>query len=127
MILDSNAISDLFREPPPETLIQLMAGAEVHHLPVMVLGEFRYGARFSRARTLLEAKLDRLIETNIVLHVDETTSRVYADIRAKLRRLGAPIPENDIWIAALGLQYELTVISRDRHLGKVPGLHLETW
>ena len=127
MILDTNAISDLFREPPPAMLIQILSEAEEHHLPVVVLGEFRYGARFSKGRTLLESKLDRLIETNMVLQIDEITSRAYADIRTKLRHQGTPIPENDIWIAALALQHKLKLITRDRHFDFIDGLIKKEW
>jgi len=36
-------------------------------------------------------------------------------VREHLRRAGRPIPENDVWIAALAHQYGQRVISRDTH------------
>jgi len=44
-----------------------------------------------------------------------------------LRAKGKPIPENDIWIAAIVKQYDLTVATRDGHFGNVEGLLTEVW
>jgi tRNA(fMet)-specific endonuclease VapC len=44
-----------------------------------------------------------------------------------LKQQGTPIPENDIWISALALQYELTLVSRDQHFEKTDNLLLEKW
>ena len=45
---------------------------------------------------------------------------------APLRRLGRPIPTNDMWIAATALQHGLAVFSNDGHFRAVPGLHVGT-
>jgi len=44
-----------------------------------------------------------------------------------LRRAGHPIPENDIWIAAVALQYDFVMVTRDKHFGFVPELNVEIW
>jgi predicted nucleic acid-binding protein len=38
-----------------------------------------------------------------------------------------PLPDNDIWIAALAIQHELTLVSRDKHFKEVSGLKVEFW
>jgi tRNA(fMet)-specific endonuclease VapC len=40
---------------------------------------------------------------------------------------GRPIPENDIWIAALAHQYSLTLASNDAHFREIENLQTETW
>jgi tRNA(fMet)-specific endonuclease VapC len=45
----------------------------------------------------------------------------------QLRVTGRLIPENDIWIAALACQYDLTVVSRDKHFGQVADLEVLVW
>lgn len=40
---------------------------------------------------------------------DSSVTSSYAKIKAQLKRDGHPIPENDIWIAACAMAYELTV------------------
>ena len=100
MILDTNAVSD-FADANQRLLNCLQQSAADIHLPVIVLGEYRYGVKSSRLRAARESWLDELEGSAIVLTVTSETSRVYADIRHELRVAGQPIPENDLWIAAL--------------------------
>ena len=62
-----------------------------------------------------------------MLPVDLATTRHYAAVRNSLREQGTPIPENDVWIAALALQHELAVASRDEHFDRVAGLVRRSW
>ena len=41
--------------------------------------------------------------------------------------LGCPIPENDVWIAAITKRYGLTLVTRDEHFKEVEGIAIETW
>ena len=43
------------------------------------------------------------------------TTVPYVSLRATLKRLGRPIPANDVWIAALAVQYRLPILSQDKH------------
>jgi len=44
-----------------------------------------------------------------------------------LQKKGLPIPENDIWIAALAIEHGLTLVSRDEHFKKIDELKREEW
>lgn len=59
--------------------------------------------------------------------MDVRTAEVYATVREGLRAAGTPIPENDVWIAALAIQSGLAVVTRDRHFGCVAGLPVVPW
>ena len=59
--------------------------------------------------------------------IDADTADDYADIREELRSAATPIPENDIWIAALCRQHGLPVASRDGHFDKVSRLKRVAW
>lgn len=61
------------------------------------------------------------------LDVTVETSVFYAEIRTDLKRQGRPIPENDLWIAALARQHGLAVLSRDAHFDAVAGLTRLSW
>ena len=50
------------------------------------------------------------------------TAEHYARLFVQLKRAGTPIPDNDLWIAALVLQHDLVLITRDRHFERVPQL-----
>jgi tRNA(fMet)-specific endonuclease VapC len=63
----------------------------------------------------------------VVLGCDVGSAQRYGEIKDQLSKKGRPIPENDIWVAAVALQYDLTLVSRDEHFGLVPGLRAEAW
>lgn len=119
MILDTNAVSALLAGD--SAIGEILESKPVHHLPVIVIGEYRYGVARSKHRRRLERLLELLVRESIVLLVDEETTRHYATVRENLRRAGSPIPENDVWIAALARQHEEPVVSRDRHFDLVDG------
>ncbi len=125
MILDTNAVSALLAGDP--ALGTVLTGEERHHLPVIVIGEYRYGLLGSRFRVHLQGLLETLIRESLVLRVDETTAETYSRVRDELRHKGWPIPENDIWIAALARQHDQPVVSRDSHFDEVPDLRRVTW
>ena len=70
-------------------------------LPVPVIGELRYGALNSRRNVENLAEVERLVGRCRVLDVTAATAAVYARLRLGLKEKGKPIPENDLWIAAL--------------------------
>jgi tRNA(fMet)-specific endonuclease VapC len=125
LIIDTNAVSALFAGDP--ALGQVLDSEPFHHLPVIVIGEYRYGVARSKHRRRLEGLLDLLVRESIVLLVDEETTRHYATIRETLRRAGSPIPENDVWIAALAQQHGESIVSRDRHFDMLGSLRRVAW
>ena len=125
MILDTTALSDFLKEEPG--IRPIVAGSASFNIPVIVLGEYRFGLRLSKSREVLEAKLDELIKDVRVLPIEEPTTVAYADIRSELKAAGTPIPEHDLWIAALVRQHSLPRLSKDRHFDRVQGISRVSW
>lgn len=125
MILDTNALSAA--ADGDVALIAILAHADQMAIPAIVLGEYRYGIAQSRHRASYERWLEGLLQDCLMLDVGEPTSRHYADISVELKRLGKPIPTNDLWIAALCRQHSLALLSRDRHFDAVPGTRRIDW
>lgn len=125
MILDTNAVSALLIGDP--ALGEVLAADQRHHLPVIVIGEYRYGLLGSRHRVHLQKLLETLIRESFVLLIDETTAETYSQVRNELRQKGRPIPENDVWIAALARQHRQPVVSRDGHFDSVSEIRRVTW
>lgn len=125
MILDTNALS-AFVDGDAGVGEILRRQARVA-IPVIVLGEFRYGIAQSRQRPAYEAWLEAHLPHFDILAVTEETAATYAALRVALKRAGSPIPTNDAWIAALALQHRRSVLSRDRHFDAVPGLERKGW
>ena len=117
LIADTNALSAFFAGEA--SAVERLAAADAVYLPVIVLGEFRYGLAGSRKRKEWEPRLMNFAGSCTVLPVRETTTLPYARIRDQLRKAGTPIPENDIWIAALALEYGQPILSRETHFDKV--------
>ena len=125
MIVDTNALSAAANED--SAVFVVFARAQQVALPVVVLGEYRYGIAQSRHRAKYKRWLDGLIADCSVLDIDEGTTHHYAAINVELRRIGKPIPTNDLWIAALCRQPVLPVLSRDRHFDLVSGIRRLDW
>ena len=125
MIVDTNALSAAADNDP--AVIAALARAEQMAIPVIVLGEYRYGIAKSRNRTTYESWLNGLLQDCFVLDVTEPTTHNYADIMLELKRKGKPIPSNDLWIAALCRQHSLPLLSRDRHFDLVAGTKRIAW
>jgi tRNA(fMet)-specific endonuclease VapC len=125
LILDTNALSAAAEEHPG--VMGILGDAQQLALPVVVLGEYRYGIAQSRHKARYQRWLDSLITDCIVLDVTEQTTRRYAAISVELRQAGKPIPTNDLWIAALCRQHGLPLLSRDRHFDMVSGIQRLDW
>jgi predicted nucleic acid-binding protein len=124
LVLDTNALSAM-AEGVPAALKRFNA-SEIA-LPVIVIGEYRFGILPLRNRADRERWLREMISVSRVLEVTEDTSLFYAEIRAELESIGRPIPSNDTWIAALCRQHSLTLMSKDRHFDEVQGLKRIDW
>jgi tRNA(fMet)-specific endonuclease VapC len=125
LILDTNALSAVADREPG--ILAVLASAKRLAVPVIVLGEYRLGIAQSRHRVDYENWLGEWIAAVNVLEIDVETTLQYAAIALELKRLGKPIPTNDIWIAALCRQHALPLVSRDRHFDLVAGVQRINW
>ena len=125
MILDTNGLSALAEGD--SALEPILRKASQVAIPVIVLGEYRYGISQSREKSHYERWLARYLPTFRILDVDEQTTICYSAVRTELRRAGTPIPSNDAWIAALCRQHSLPLLSRDRHFDVVSGITRLSW
>jgi predicted nucleic acid-binding protein len=69
----------------------------------------------STQRSRHEQWLEESLPFYRILDVTDSTSTLYAALRVELKRVGKPIPSNDLWIAALCRQHGLAILSRDGH------------
>ena len=125
MILDTNALSAVADNQP--AAVRIFSRAASIEIPVIVLGEYRFGIAHSRRRNEYEKWLRELVDATRVLSVDLETSGHYAQIRAELKKAGQPIPSNDLWIAALSRQHRLPLMSQDGHFDAVLNLKRIGW
>ncbi len=125
MILDTNALSAF--ADGDKSMRAVLEEALLLAVPVVVLGEFRFGIRSSRHRDAYEEWLEANLPFWKVLDVTRRTAAMYAEVRSELKRNGTPIPENDVWIAAIAREHDLPLLTRDGHFNRVPRLAVLKW
>jgi tRNA(fMet)-specific endonuclease VapC len=118
--LDTIRYVDLCKGVAPT--VELLASADAVFLPFVVAAELRAGFAVGRRSSDNERILRRFLAKDgvRVLFPDDRTTRHYAAVYRQLRRQGTPIPTHDLWIAALVLQHDLLLHSRDRHFDHLP-------
>jgi predicted nucleic acid-binding protein len=122
ILVDTNRYTD-FCKAVPEAVAPVTAAEHVF-LPFVTLAELRGGFQTGTLARSNEQTLARFLASGrvSVLYPDDTTTQVYAGLFTQLRRQGTPIPTNDIWIAAIALQHNLALLSRDGHFDNIPQL-----
>jgi tRNA(fMet)-specific endonuclease VapC len=120
--LDTNRLTDLFQGDAE--LADRLGECDEVWLPLVVLAEikagFYGGTQQHRNQVLLQSFL--AMPTVGVLLPQRETAEHYARLFVQLKRAGTPIPDNDLWIAALVLEHDLQLITRDQHFERVPQL-----
>jgi tRNA(fMet)-specific endonuclease VapC len=120
--LDTNRLTDLFQGDAE--LADRLGKCDEVWIPLIVLAEMKAGffggSQQYRNETLLRTLLGKPT-VGILLPARETAEQ-YARLFVQLKRAGTPIPDNDLWIAALALEHDLLLITRDRHFERVPQL-----
>jgi tRNA(fMet)-specific endonuclease VapC len=97
--------------------VECFQAAEQISIPFVTIAELRAGCLAGTAGKRNAQVLSTFLNRARVriLWPDEETTHQYARIWLQLRRQGTPIPTNDVWIAALALQHNLALFSRDGH------------
>ena len=103
VLLDTNIVIALFSGDKAVSL--QIAGGDVL-LSSIVLGELYYGARKSGQTASNLARIDQFAESTVVLSCDAVTAQHFGQIKDCLRSKGRPIPDNDVWTAAVARQYD---------------------
>ena len=117
--IDTNRYRD-FVDGDGDVLAVFRSAARIW-VPFVVVGELRAGFAVGSRGTENERVFAEFLHRERVSALLPTmeTTRQYGNVDRQLRAAGTPIPTNDIWIAALVLQHELLLYSRDSHFDAV--------
>ena len=97
------------------------------YVPSIVIGELRYGAEKSTRRISNQVQIDSLVNEVHILPVTANTAGHYGIIKNSLKKRGQPIPENDVWIAALSRELDMVLVTRDNHFSHIDDIQIEVW
>jgi tRNA(fMet)-specific endonuclease VapC len=122
IVLDTNRYRD-FCDGVPQA-VEVLAGAEWIFMPFVTLAELRAGFLCGTIARKNEQVLIKFLNRPRVreLFPDEGTTHHFARIFVQLRRQATPIPTHDMWLAALVMQHDLLLYSRDAHFDHLPQL-----
>ncbi len=91
----------------------------------IVIGELYFGANKSIQTAKRVQEIEQLKGLATILDISESTAKIYGEIKIQLSRKGRPIPENDIWIAAIAKEHGLTLLTKDKHFKNLEGISIE--
>ena len=130
-VLDTNAFSALMARHP-RMVARVTSASESHRVVTcpIVRGEIRYGLErmpSGRRRLHLEQTAANLFPQFPCEQVSEAAGDVYARIKRDAERMGAPLDENDLWIAATTMTLGAVLVTADSHFQRIRGLTTEDW
>jgi predicted nucleic acid-binding protein len=124
IILDTNAYTLLLKGS--SEVLDGIVQAEVVYMSIFVLAElytgFKGGHKEKENRTILHNFLQK--SSVKILCATQETAEIFALIMTQLKKIGQPIPINDIWIAAHALETGSVLMSADNHFKAIAGLRL---
>lgn len=122
ILLDTNAYVAFSRGPGVVT--NLVNNADNLLLSTIVIGEllhgFHNGTRFLENRRLLDEFIS-MPKVSVLLVTLATADR-FGRLMTQLKRLGRPLPSNDVWIAAHAMESGAVLVTFDRHFEEIIGL-----
>jgi predicted nucleic acid-binding protein len=124
LAIDTNRYRDLC--DGQRDVVGRLENADAIFVPFVVIAELRAGFAVGKKGAANERVLHQfLAQPDVeILHSTDATTRSYAALYRQLRAQGTPIPTNDLWIAALVIEHDLALYSRDAHFGVLPQLNL---
>ncbi|GAA1107344.1 type II toxin-antitoxin system VapC family toxin [Kribbella jejuensis] len=106
IILDTDVASLSIKNSLPPALLRELLGAQVG-ITFVTLGELSRWAHLRNWGSTKTAGLEAWLSTRPTLPYDEAVARRWGEISAYATKRGRPRPQNDSWIAACCLVYDL--------------------
>jgi len=124
LLIDTNVYVAFKRNEP--CIVDLLRHVESIAVTTVVLGELFAGFRGGLREAENRKELDLFLDSPRVefLALDESCADYFALVFNALKKIGKPIPTNDIWIAASALQHGRTLATLDSHFSHIAGLSL---
>lgn len=90
--------------------------------------EIYYGAHKSQLKQENIKETDNLLNKLEIIPLELSSARKAAEISAKLSEKGQPIDYRDTMIAAIAIENDLTLVTRNKtHFNRIKDLKIQTW
>jgi tRNA(fMet)-specific endonuclease VapC len=125
VLIDTSAFSEYGRGNNNELKAWFKAENQLV-MSLIVIGEIRAGFAAGNRRSENEKILQKFLDAPNVVTVglNDKTTHEFSDIYLQLRKAGTPIGANDMWIASIAKELDLTVLTTDTDFGYIEGLKL---
>lgn len=124
VLLDTNVASFLLLDRPELLAYERDLTGRRLLLPFQVVAELIAGADRRRWGGRRRAALTRLINDHRIVYPEPGTLRVWGHLRAALMERGQETETGDLWVAALAIAEDLTLVSHDAEFRRIEGLRL---
>ncbi len=121
-ILDTSAYSAFMRGN--ESLRPYFSTEKIILIPTIVLGELKVGFAHGTKQVENEALLTRFMQSPNVflLSLRLRTTEKYAEVFTEARKGGISLSANDLWIAALSLEYKIPLLTLDADFSRLASI-----
>ncbi len=115
-----------------DRVLRKLAASRFVYVPNIVIGELTFGAYLYAHRNNSTKFLD-IYEAFYVRYQgrivtpDDDTARIYGAMYAELTARGTIMQQNDVWIAAIARQYDLTLATLDGDFTRISGLAVDVF
>lgn len=129
-VLDTGIASDLIYRRGDLYAIgrERVLGGATLGIALPALGELFAGVEYSQTRDANRIILIRNLEMLKLWPFDRDAAEEFGRLFAHLRRVGRPVPQIDIQIAAVAISLgNYTVVTKDSDFAAIPALKIEDW
>jgi tRNA(fMet)-specific endonuclease VapC len=130
-LFDTDVLSNIVKRNPSDVLLERLEKLpkELQHTTAINIGEIYYGAaRSNRRDTIIKAFVECVFPNVNIVSFDETSGKIFGELKAKVEKQGIVCSEPDLRIAAIAIQHEFILVTRNaRHFNRMPDLSVENW
>ena len=124
IVLDTNAYSNLLSGA--NEVLDIIAVTDTVYMSIFVLGELYAGFKGgTKEKYNLKVLNNFLHKPSVkILNATNETAEFFALIKNQLKKIGKPIPVNDIWISAHTIESGSILVSYDNHFNSIENLRI---
>lgn len=121
-LLDTSIVIHIFKQN--KAIAERLDQLKDIYISSVTVGELYFGAYASNDPDKHKQRIETFLLNCKLISLDNNTADMYGKIKAALKKKGKPIPENDIWIGAIAMQYRLSLYTTDKHFSEIEGLRI---
>jgi tRNA(fMet)-specific endonuclease VapC len=116
VLLDTDVFSFLYKASTQAALYAQHVKGKTIALSFVTVGELLLWSKTRNWGAARIADLERRIALTGVIPYD-------MDLKSRIKTIGSPVPDNDLWIAATAIRHSIPLISHNRrNYDEIPGL-----